>query len=380
MLDLYDDIDRWRSGGHRVALARVVDVLGSGPRLPGAAMAVNDEGEVAGSVSGGCVEGAVVGAALEVLGGERAPGMVSFGFSDDDAFAVGLTCGGTIRLYLEPWAEDPDGIELLDEVHRRQQASEPVALVTVIDAVGDTVAGAKMLLTPDGERRGSLGNEELDRVVARDALAELEAARSGVRHYGPHGEITPEDLDEHVVRVFIESWAPPPQMIIFGAVDFTAGLAKVAKILGYRVTVCDARSTFATRRRFPMADEVVVSWPAPLLERRGPSLGPRDAVCILTHDSKFDVPAVQGALASKVGYIGVMGSRRTHRLRLERLAEAGVTDPADLDRLMSPIGLDIGARTPEETAISICAEIIGRRTGGRLPSLRDGDGPIHAER
>ena len=184
-------------------------------------------------------------------------------------------------------------------------------------------------------------------------------------------------VDTPIVSVFIESFAPPPQMWIFGAVDFTAALAKVAKLLGYRVVVCDAREIFATRRRFPMADEVVVSWPGRLFDERGNTLTPRDAVCILTHDPKFDVPAVQGALASAAGYIGVMGSRKTHSKRLERLAEVGVSDPADLSRLMSPIGLDLGARTPEETAVSICAEIIARRTGRIAPSLRDSSGPIH---
>ena len=252
---------------------------------------------------------------------------------------------------------------------------EPVALVTVID--GGKV-GAKLLVRPDAAPLGSLGHAELDRVARRDALAELEAGRSGVRHYGPAGETTPEDLvDTPVVRVFVESWAAPPQMWIFGAVDFTAALAKVAKVLGYRVTVCDAREVFATRRRFPMADEVRVTWPTPMFDERGDQLGARDAVCILTHDPKFDVPAVQGALATEVGYIGVMGSRTTHERRMERLAEAGVVDPAQLDRLMSPVGIDIGARTPEETAVSICAEIIARRTGRVTPSLRDGEGPIH---
>jgi xanthine dehydrogenase accessory factor len=255
------------------------------------------------------------------------------------------------------------------------RAEDPVALVTVIDGPH---TGGKLLIRPDQEPLGSLGDPELDRVAHRDALAELEAGRSGVRHYGPGGETTPEDLvDTPVVRVFVESWAPPPQMWIFGAVDFTAALAKVAKVLGYRVTVCDAREVFATRRRFPMADEVRVTWPTPMFEERGTELRARDAVCILTHDPKFDVPAVQGALASGAGYIGVMGSRTTHDKRVERLAEVGVTDPADLDRLMSPIGLDIGARTPEETAISICAEIIARHTGRVAPSLRDGTGPIH---
>ncbi len=262
-----------------------------------------------------------------------------------------------------------------DELSARIRTEDPVALVTVIE--GEHV-GAKLLVRPDAEPLGSLGDPELDRVASRDAVAELDAGRSGVRHYGPHGETTPEDLlDTPVVRVFVESWAAPPQMWIFGAVDFTAALAKVAKVLGYRVAVCDAREIFATRRRFPMADEVRVTWPGPMFEERGDQLGPRDAVCILTHDPKFDVPAVQGALATKVGYIGVMGSRTTHAKRMERLAEVGVDDPVDLDRLMSPIGLDIGARTPEETAISICAEIIARHTGRMAPSLRDGDGPIH---
>jgi xanthine dehydrogenase accessory factor len=262
--------------------------------------------------------------------------------------------------------------ESLCELLRSQQ---PVALVTVIDGPG---VGSKLLVTPTSSPAGSLGHPELDRIAARDALGELEAGRSGVRHYGPHGETTPEDLaGTPMVSAFIESWAPPPQMWIFGAVDFTAALAKVAKVLGYHVTVCDAREIFATRRRFPMADEVVVSWPAPVFTERGHTLGMRDAVCILTHDPKFDVPAVQGALATSAGYIGVMGSRTTHAKRMERLAEVGVIDPAQLVRLHSPIGLDLGARTPEETAISICAEIIAQRTGRAAPSLRNSDGPIH---
>ena len=265
---------------------------------------------------------------------------------------------------------------IYERLRERIRAEEPVALATVIDGPS---RGAKLLVEPGAPPIGSLGDPELDRVVARDALAELEAARSGVRHYGPRGETTPEDLeDSPVVGVYVESYAPPPQMWIFGAVDFTAALAKVAKVLGYRVTVCDAREVFATRRRFPMADEVMVSWPGPVFAERGKTLGPRDAVCILTHDPKFDVPAVQGALATDVGYVGVMGSRTTHDKRLERLAEAGIDRPAELARLMSPIGLDIGARTPEETAISIVAEIIACRTGKSAPSLRDSAGPIHA--
>jgi xanthine dehydrogenase accessory factor len=255
----------------------------------------------------------------------------------------------------------------------RIRAEQPVALATVLDG---TDVGAKLLVSPDTEPLGDLGHPELGRVVARDALAELEAGRTGVRHYGPEGQNNPDDPAIGRVSVFVESWAPPPQMLIFGAVDFTAALAKVAKILGYRVMVCDAREIFATKRRFPMADEVVVTWPGPVFEERGQGLGPRDAVCILTHDPKFDVPAIEGALATRVGYIGVMGSRKTHTRRLERLAEVGITG-GELDRVLAPIGLDIGARSPEETAVSICAEIIARRTGRHAPSLRDGSGAIH---
>jgi len=256
------------------------------------------------------------------------------------------------------------------------RADEPVVLATVI---AGPHLGAKLLARPGLEALGSLGHPELDRVVARDALAELEAGRTGVRHYGDQGQSLADEPDVAArVDVFMESFAPPPQMLIFGAVDFTAALARVAKVLGYRVVVCDAREIFATARRFPMADEVVVDWPNRLLAKVGPSLGPRDAVCVLTHDPKFDVPAIQGALSTRVGYLGVMGSRRTHAKRLERLAEVGVSAPADLARVMAPIGLDIGARSPEETAVSICAEIIARRTGRGAPSLRDATGRIHA--
>src|SRR5918999_995682 len=208
-----------------------------------------------------------------------------------------------------------EAMTIYAQLRDRIRAEEPVAVATVIDGPS---RGAKLLIVPGTPPTGSLGDPELDRVVARDALAELEAARSGVRHYGPGGETTPEDLeDSPVVRVYFESYAPPPQMWIFGAVDFTAALAKVAKVLGYRVTVCDARAVFATRQRFPMADDVVVDWPDRYLEAIGAELGPRDAVCVLTHDAKFDVPAIVGALATRVGYLGVMGSRRTHAKRLE---------------------------------------------------------------
>ncbi|MFM8906108.1 MAG: XdhC family protein [Actinomycetota bacterium] len=229
-----------------------------------------------------------------------------------------------------------------DELARRLRANSPTALVVVIE--GPHV-GATMLVTPNAPQIGSLGNDDLDRVAARDALGELEAGRTGVRHYGPQGQTTPEDLaDSPTVRVFVESFAPPPHMVIFGAVDFTSALARVAKVLGYHVTVCDARKVFATARRFPMADELMVAWPDDVFIKFGATLGPRDAVCILTHDPKFDVPAMQGALRTQVGYICVMGSRKTHAKRLERLAEIGMRGD-ELARVMSPIGLDIGVRS-----------------------------------
>jgi len=250
------------------------------------------------------------------------------------------------------------------------RAERPVALATVIEGPPDRV-GAKMLVRPGAEAVGTLGHPDLDRVVGRDVLGELAAGQTLVRHYGAEGQARDDTLS-----VFIESFAPSPQLLIFGAVDFTAALARVGKVLGYRVTVCDARPVFATATRFPAADEVVVDWPHRLLERVGATLGPRDAICVLTHDPKFDVPAVIEALRTDAGYIGAMGSRRTHEDRTRRLRDEGVTE-TELDRVMSPIGLDIGARTPEETAVSICAEIIALRTGRRAPNLRDATGPIH---
>jgi xanthine dehydrogenase accessory factor len=265
-------------------------------------------------------------------------------------------------------------VSLFDTLAAAIRAEAPVALAEIIEGPEDLL-GAKLLVRPGPpvEVEGSLGGPDLDRVVVRDALGELAAGLTATRHYGIHGEARERD-----VSVFIESFAPPPRMIIFGAVDFTAALAKVAKILGYRVTVCDARPVFATKARFPMADEVVVSWPDKYLAGVAGSLSPRDAVCVLTHDAKFDVPAIVAALATDVGYLGAMGSRRTTESRNERLRQAGVDDDG-LARIMAPVGLDIGARTPEETAVAICAEIIAMRTGRQAPSLRDQPGPIHRE-
>jgi xanthine dehydrogenase accessory factor len=262
----------------------------------------------------------------------------------------------------------PPGGSLFEVLRDAIRAERPVALATVVEGPG---AGGKVLVEPGVGARSTVSDPDLARVVGRDTDAALTSGIGAVRRYGEHGEAR-----EDAVTVHIEVWSPPPRMVIFGAVDFTAALVRVAKVLGYRVTVCDAREVFATRARFPLADEVVVDWPHRYLEREGASLGPRDAVCVLTHDAKFDVPAIVGALATDVGYLGAMGSRRTTDQRNDRLRAEGVTDE-QIGRVMAPIGLDLGARTPEETAVSICAEIIAQRTGRDAPRLRDADGPIH---
>jgi len=258
--------------------------------------------------------------------------------------------------------------KVFDRLASAINEQRPVALVTIIQGIG---VGAKLLVSPHDESVGTLGNDPLDRVVERDAAGELAAGSTGVRHYGPNGEAR-----EDAVTVFIESFAPPPQMLIFGAVDFSAALCRVAKVLGYRVTVVDARPVFATPQRFPQADEVVVDWPHRYMEKVASQISGRDAICVLTHDPKFDVPAVIAALGTEAGYIGAMGSRRTTQDRNRRLKEQGVTE-AELERIMAPIGLDIGARTPEETGVSIVAEIIALRSGRHAPSLRDANGDIH---
>jgi xanthine dehydrogenase accessory factor len=273
--------------------------------------------------------------------------------------------------YALPTDSPPTTNSIYELLRDAIRAEAPVALATIVRAVDENSLGGKLLVRPGLDPVGTLGNAELDRVIARDAEGELSAGLTSTRHYGVNGEARQEG-----VSVFIESFAPPPKMIIFGAVDFTAALVRAAKLLGYRVTVCDARPVFATKQRFPLADEVVNDWPDRHLSAVGGNLTSQDVVCVLTHDPKFDVPAIRAAVETKVGYLGAMGSRKTHNTRMERLKEAGLTDD-QVARVMGPIGIDIGARTPEETAISIVAEIIALRTGRAVASLRDGDGPIH---
>ena len=367
MRDVLGSLRSWYDTGQPFALATVVGTSKSAPRAPGAAMAVEPGGEVAGSVSGGCVEGAVYDLAQDVLGGEP-PVLQTYGYSDSDAFAVGLTCGGSVSVFVQAVsaADHPQVGEVLASI----EAEQPVALATVISGLGDV--GARMAVWPD-RVSGSLGVEGLDVAVTDDARGMLAQGATGQRHYGPAGE---RRRDE--VTVFVEAYAPPPRMLVFGAIDFAAAVARIGSFLGYRVTVCDARAVFATARRFPDADEVVVEWPHRFLEklRDSGAVDGRTVITVLTHDPKFDVPLLEVALRTPAWYVGAMGSRNTHEDRLDRLREAGMTE-AELARLRSPIGLDLGARTPEETAVSITAEIIQSRSGGSGRPLRDTHGHIH---
>jgi xanthine dehydrogenase accessory factor len=244
---------------------------------------------------------------------------------------------------------------------------EPVALVTVVDGLG---AGAKALVTPS-DVLGSLGNDSLDRAVAGNARAMLMHGVTATRHCGERGEQRDDSLE-----VFIQSFAPPPRMYVFGAIDFSRATVRIGKLLGYHVTVCDARATFATRKRFPEADEVVVRWPHEFLVDA--PVDERTALCVLTHDPKFDVPLLIAAVNTPAAYVGAMGSRRTHRDRMRRLKAEGV-GADELRRIRGPIGLDIGARTPEEVAVAIAAEIIALRYGRRALALSDRSGPVHRE-
>lgn len=363
MREILPVLSGWYGAGAPFGLATVVAVSRSAPRDPGAAMAVGPEGEVVGSVSGGCVEGAVFELAQEVVASGEAR-LESFGYSDDDAFAVGLACGGEITVLVRPVTPERD--PAFGAVAASVAAGEPVTVATVLD--GPAPRGAALAVWPD-RAAGTLGAAGLDVAVTADARGEPALGATGVRHYGPHGE-----RREDAVSVFLHSFAPPPRMLVFGAIDHAAAVARIGDFLGYRVTVCDARPVFATAKRFPPGVEVVVEWPHRYL--RETDTDERTAVCVLTHDPKFDVPLLEEALRRPAAYIGAMGSRRTHDDRRKRLVEAGLTD-RELSRLRSPVGLDLGARTPEEVAVSVAAEIVALRRGGSGAPLSAMDGAIH---
>jgi xanthine dehydrogenase accessory factor len=365
--DILNAISKWWDTDETFGLATVVDTFRSAPRDPGAALAV-EGGEVVGSVSGGCVEGAVFELATEVVDTGQ-PVLQRYGVSDDDAFAVGLTCGGILDIFVEPVsrATFPE----LGDIREAVEQGEPVAVATVISGPGQVGARRVIWGDPRRDSTGSLGaGDRLDTAADDDVRGMLAQGLTGIRRYGEHGERLGGEL-----AVFVNSFAPPPRMLVFGAIDFAAAVARVGKFLGYHVTVCDARPVFATPARFPDADDVVVDWPHRFLATA--EVDVRTVICVLTHDPKFDVPVLEVALQTPAGYIGAMGSRRTHEDRLERLREAGVTN-AELARLRSPIGLNLGARTPEETAVSIAAELIQLRWGGTGDALTDTEGRIHA--
>jgi xanthine dehydrogenase accessory factor len=368
---LVDLMAIWRAGG-TAGVGTVVRTFRSAPRPPGASMVVAPGGTVSGSVSGGCVEGAVYELANEVMQ-TGVPRLERYGVSDDDAFAVGLTCGGILDVFVQSVsrATFPELGLVAEDIDNHR----PVTLATVIAHPDQGWVGRRLVVRPDSVA-GSLGSVRADAAVTDDARGLLAAGRSEVLTYGPDGQRRGAGM-----QVFVSSHAPRPRMLVFGAIDFAAAVAQQGSFLGYRVTVCDARPVFATTARFPTADEVVVEWPHRYLGAQADAgaIDGRTVICVLTHDPKFDVPLLQVALRlPDVAYIGAMGSRRTHADRMARLRETDLTE-GELARLASPIGLDLGARTPEETAVSIAAEIIAKRWGGGGRPLAEIGGRIHHE-
>jgi len=368
---------QWWERGETVGMGTVVATWRSAPRPPGASMLVGPGGEAVGSVSGGCVEGAVYELSQSVVK-SGSPVLHRYGVSDEDAYAVGLTCGGILDVYVEKISRQT--FPELGEVAADIAAGRPVAVATIVAHPDPARLGRRLVVRPEGdvrERQGTIGSDRANDAVSDDVRGLLASGHSETLTYGPDGERRGEGM-----RVFASVHAPAARMLVFGAIDFAAACARVGRFLGYTVTVCDARPVFATASRFPDADEVVVDWPHRYLaaEAAAGNLDERTVICVLTHDPKFDVPLLEVALQlPTVAYIGAMGSRRTHDDRLARLREIGMTGE-ELSRLSSPIGLDLGARTPEETAVSIAAEIIALRWGGRGERLTAADGPIHHHR
>jgi len=355
MRDVLSDVDAWTARGDKVALAMVVGVKRSAPRPPGAKMAISSSGEVSGAVSGGCVEGAVIQVAEEVMAG-GAPQLLNFGIADEEAWDVGLPCGGEIEVWVQ--RHDPAGHG--GTFAARVRDGERVVLVTAIEGVAEP--GATLLVTADGKPDGCLGDPALD-----DAALELAQEALWTEHCGL--------VDTGHGLVFVDAVAPPPRLLAFGAVDVARHLASLGAATGWRVFVIDPRRQFATAARFPEAERVVAAWP----QEAVPALGGIDratSVVVLTHDPKLDDAALGLALRSEAPYIGAMGSRRAQARRRERLVAAGFGD-ADLARLSAPVGLDLGALTAEETAVSILGELIAVRRGHKGGRLKDAKGRVH---
>lgn len=354
MEEVLTEVRRWLGEGRTVALATLLAYERSSPRAAGAAMAVNDRGEAAGSVSGGCVEGDLYLRLQSILAGGN-PEIVDYGISDEQGFAVGLSCGGTIHVFVERLRGEADRW-WLDRL-----AADPgdgLALATVVrgEHVGTRLAvaeGAADVMAPGSA--GGTGDDAFDAGVRSAAAEMLGQGRTGLALEG---------------SVFVASRVPAPRLFVFGAVEFSRALAAAGRLLGFYTIVADARPVFATPERFPEADAVICRWPHDVLAEAG--LRPRDAVCVLTHDLKFDVPALKVALRSEAGYVGALGSRRTQARRREALLAEGV-DTAEVDRIAAPIGLDIGADTPPEFAVAVLAEIVALahgRSGGRLTTVK----------
>ena len=350
MKEVLNDVERWRARGDKIAIATVVATRKSAPRPVGAKLAISERGELAGSVSGGCVENDVYEHACEVLGGSQ-PQLISYGISVDQAFSVGLPCGGEIDVFVE---EPPE--LLLDRLAEVVEREERGVLFTVVEGDG---LGRELLVLEDGETVGDPNPALVERVpellrAGRNTLLEVDGGS----------------------RVFAEVYGPAPRLLVYGAVDTGEALCRAAKLIGWRTILADARAKFATPERIPSADELVVAWPEDALAQVRPDY--QTAVVVLTHDDKFDVPALKGALETEAFYVGALGSRRNQERRRERLLEAGVPEE-QLARIAGPCGLDIGAETPAETALSILAEILAVRANRSGGPLRLAKGRIHAE-
>jgi xanthine dehydrogenase accessory factor len=345
--DVLDEITQWNERGDRIAVATVVDVQRSAPRAPGAKMAVSERGEIAGGVSGGCVEGAVVEIAEQVMRG-AGPQLVHFGIADSDAWDVGLPCGGEIDVWVQLY--EPGG--------RFEQLARDGGRAAEVTLLEGARPGAKLLLEADGARSGSLGAPELDDEAAQAA-----------------GELIWTDASERRGPLFIDVVAPAPRLILFGAVDIAAPLCTLARAIGWRPYVVDPRGRFATDVRFPDAEEVVAAWPEDAFARIG-GIDPATSIVVLTHDPKLDDAALTIALRSPAGFVGAMGSRRAQASRRERLLAAGMGED-ELARLSAPVGLNLGAISRQETALSILAEVVAARHGRDGGRLAAGAGRIH---
>ncbi|HEX7300850.1 MAG TPA: XdhC/CoxI family protein [Solirubrobacteraceae bacterium] len=347
----------WAGRGDDVAVATVVGVKRSAPRPPGTKMAIGEDGAIAGAVSGGCVEGAVVAEAEAIRHG-GSPRLLEYGISNEEAWDVGLQCGGEISVWVERY--DPRSDPLQERFTDLAREGERAALVTVVRG---PQAGAKLLVTAEGERSGTLGDPALDAAAVAHGDELLWAERSELRELGDHG-------------LFVDVTAPPPRIVVFGAVDYSATVCALARFLGWRPFVVDPRAAFARPERFPEAEDVVAAWPEEAFARLG-GIDPATAIVVLTHDPKLDDAALGLALRSAPGYIGAMGSRHAQQARRERLIAAGFGD-ADLARISAPVGLDLGALTAEETALSIMGEIVALRRGRQGGRLAPAGGRIHA--